>query len=174
MVLFEFDKIIKTKYNDYTKSNKNIEFIDFKLKAFEKIKKIFPFYFSKINQNYVDSIINLTNIKILLYCIENEFNIKNIVSILIYKKTNSKNSIKYNILLLGTHERFRKYGYGSVVLNNFVEFINESTKSKKKIKILVKSLESSVKFYLSNGFIKSMNQLNKIQDKYENILEFNI
>jgi hypothetical protein len=190
MVLFEFDKIIKDKYDKYINNNNNnidniiISFDEFKSKGYKQFSKIFPFYFSGIGQNYIDNILHSEKTHILVSCIDNKFNIKNITSILIFHKTKSNDLSKYYILLLGTHEQFRKYGYGKLILDEFIEFVNKSNKSKKKIKILLKSLESSVGFYLSNGFVKSELKSNKLFFKYEmpnelklnkeKILEFNI
>ena len=190
MVLFEFDKVIKDKYDKYIKKNNNstesISFNEFKLKGLEQFSKIFPFYFSGINQDYIQNILNSNKIHILISCMGCNFDIKNITSILIYHKTISSNLIKYYILLLGTHERFRKYGYGKVILDEFIEFVKKFNKSEKKIKIILRSLESSMGFYLSNGFVHSESELksNRLFFKYESsnelklyqekILEFDI
>ena len=76
--------------------------------------------------------------------------------------------------MLGTHERFRKYGYGKVILDEFIEFIKKLNKSNKKIKILLKSLESSMGFYISNGFIQSELKSNRLFFKYETINELKL
>lgn len=173
MVLFEFDEIIKDKYNRCNKNNNTnpISFDEFKIKCLKKFSELFPFYFSGINHNYIQNILASDKIHIIFYCIGNNFDIKNITSILIYHKTTLSYIIKYYILLLGTHERFRKYGYGKVILDEFIEFIKKINKSNKKIKIILKSLESSMDFYLSNGFIKSDLKSNKLFYKYETIYE---
>ena len=176
MVLFEFDKIIKDKYDKYIiKNNINqISFNEYKSKGLEQFSKLFPFYFSGININYTDNILNSDKTHILVSCIGDKFDIKNITSILIYHKTISLDFTKYYILLLGTHERFRKYGYGKVILDEFIEFIKKLNKSNKKIKILLKSLESSMGFYISNGFIQSELKSNRLFFKYETINELKL
>lgn len=181
MVLFEFDKIIKDKYNKYIKKNNNdnnninqISFDEFKSKGLEKFSELFPFYFSGINQNYTKNIINSDKTHFMISCIGNKFDIKNISSILVYHKTTSSNTIKYYILLFGTHERFRKYGYGKVILDEFIEFVKISNSSNKKIKILLKSLEKSLYFYLSNGFVESELKSNRLFYKYENAQELKL
>jgi hypothetical protein len=171
MVLFEFDKIIKDKYDIHNLNNvtQQISFDEFKSNGLKQFSKIFPFYFSGINEKYIGNILYSDKTHILVSCIDNKFNIKNITSILIFHKTNSSKLIKYYILLLGTHERFRKYGYGKVILDEFIEFVKKFNKSEKKIKILLKSLESSMRFYLSNGFVQTQSELksNKLFFKYE-------
>ena len=182
MVLFEFDKIIKDKYNSYVKKNNNndnndvkiLSFDEFKSKGLEQFSKLFVFYFSGINQNYTGNILNSDKTQILVSCIDNKFHIKNITSILIFHKTIAQDFVKYYILLLGTHERFRKYGYGKIILDEFIEFVKKSNKSNKKIKILLKSLAASMVFYLSNGFIKSELKSNRLFYKYETIEELKL
>lgn len=182
MVLLEFDKIIKDKYDKYIRKNNlnndthQISFDEFKSNSLKQFSKIFPFYFSGINQAYTNNIIYSDKTHILVSCIDDKFNIKNITSILIFHKTKSNELNKYYILLLGTHERIRKYGYGKVILDEFIEFVKSSNGLKKKNKILLKSLESSMQFYFSNGFVKSESELksNKLFYKYENSNELKL
>lgn len=177
MVLFEFDKIIKDKYDRYNEKNNNtnpISFDEFKLKGLQKFSELFPFYFSGINQNYIQQILTSDKTHIIVSCIGDKFDIKNITSILVYHKTTSSNIVKYYTLLLGTHERFRKYGYGKVILDEFIEFVKKSNKSNKKIKILLKSLKSSLNFYLGNGFVESELKSNRLFYKYETVQELKL
>jgi GNAT superfamily N-acetyltransferase len=156
MVLLEFDKIIKDKYDIYIKKKNlnSISFDEFKSNGLKIFSKLFPFYFSGINQNYIQNILYLNKTCIIVYCIGHKFDIKNITSILIYNKTISFEITKYYILLLGTHERFRNYGYGKIILDEFIEFVKKSNKLNKNIKILLKSLKKSFEFYISNGFVE--------------------
>ena len=78
------------------------------------------------------------------------------------------------MLILGTHKRFRKFGYGKLILDEFVEFVQKSKKNKNtnldiKIKILLKSVDSSLNFYLNYGFVISSDTLNtnRLFYKYE-------
>jgi len=174
MVLFEFEKIIKDKYLHYSNLNPekilNIDPIQFRQKGIEQISKIFPFYFTGINQNYLDNILADNKNQIIFSCIDCKFSLSNITSILIHHKTKSTDIIKYYILLLGTHERFRKFGYGKIILDEFIHWIKISKISKKleiKKKILLKSLESSMGFYLSIGFVQAELKSNKLFYKYE-------
>jgi hypothetical protein len=174
MVLFEFDNIIKDKYYKYVEKNNNdnneiLNFDEFKYNGYIQFSKIFPFYFSGVSKNYIENVLYSDKTHIIVSCIGDKFDIKNITSILIFHKTKSSNLTKYYVLLLGTHERFRKYGYGKVILDEFIEFVKKSNKSEKKIKILLKSLETSIQFYLSNGFVQTQSELksNRLFYKYE-------
>lgn len=187
MVLFEFNKIIRHKYNYYKKKYpdkvKDINQNDLYLIGLEKLSHLFPFCFSGITEEYIEKVISNKSNKIIIFCIGKEFNIKNIIGILVYHKTKLLNAIKYYILVLGTHEQYRNYGYGSALLNEFIKFIknkhmndNDCVKINKNIivKILLKSVQSSVNFYVTHGF-KQVNKdninANKLFYKYESIDE---
>lgn len=178
MVLFEFDKLIKKKYINYCKKNKeenvlSISFDQYKKNGIIQLTKIFKFYFGGISENYIiGTLLNVNKVRILLSCIDSVFSLKNITSILIYHQIKSHDANKYYVLLLGTHERFRKFGYGKVILDEFAELIKFSKSHKNKLsKILLKSLKSSLKFYLDYGFVLSSLQSNRLFYKYENNTE---
>jgi ribosomal protein S18 acetylase RimI-like enzyme len=65
-----------------------------------------------------------------------------------------KNEINYYILLICTKYRFRSQGYGTKILDGFVERVKEETKIKPstKVKIILSSLEEAVLFYEAYGF----------------------
>lgn len=179
MVLFEFDKVIKQKYLKYLKLHpekiSDISFDEFYWIGIDVIKKKFPSYFSNISLEYVDRVLINKSNKILFSCLDSdEFNLKNVSSILIYHKikiniSQTFKQTKYYILLLGTHEDFRKFGYGKVMLDEFVEFIK--LKKSPNIIILLKSLESSLNFYIDYGFVKTELEPNRLFYKYENTNE---
>lgn len=177
MVLFEFDKILKHKYTKYNKHDPNkvngIGLDEFVGIGIGIIKKKFPYYFSNISLEYVDRILADKSNKIMLSCINSDkFDLDNVSSILIYHKTKTNNIIKYYILVLGTHEKFRKFGYGSVILDEFIHYIKLSnTSNTYKLKILLKSLDSSLNFYLRYGFVKTDLEPNRLFYKYENIYD---
>ena len=59
-------------------------------------------------------------------------------------------------------------------MDEFVEFVKISNKSNKKIKILLKSLQKSLNFYLGNGFIESELKPNRLFYKYETAKELKL
>ncbi len=174
MVLFEFDDIIKKKYKYYEKKKPekitNISFNEFKNIGIQQLSNIFYLYFSDISENYINNIIFNDKTHIILSSIDGDFSIDNIMSILVYHKTKSLGSVKYYVLLLGTHKKFRKLGYGKVILNEFIDTIKSNDKQTNK-KILLKSLESSMEFYLSFGFVQTNLKPNKLFYKYEPVSE---
>ena len=175
MVLFDFDTIISDRYK-FLKSNNpaklnSLDLIQFKQKGIEQITKIFPFYFGNINQIYLTNVLSNNKTKIILSCIDNKFDLNNITSILIYHKTKLLHLTKFYILALGTHERFRKFGYGKIILDEFVQWIKQTNKSVGQKKIILKSLETSMGFYNTYGFVLTDLKLNKLFYKYETNLE---
>lgn len=177
MVLFDFDFIMKNKYDKYINLNLNLDlelelisFDSYKKIGLEKIKKIFEYYFTNLNLEYIDNLLKYKKMKILFSCSETKFNIKNIKSILIYLKTKSNNCIKYYIFALGTHYQYRKFGYGKILLDEFVQMVKQS-KTKFNRKILLKSVESSLNFYLTFGFVQTELEPNKLFYKFEPVTE---
>lgn len=170
MVLFEFNKIIKFKYKKYIENTQNqfLFFDEFKKICWQQISKIFDLYFTGLSKAYIDNIISNNKTKIIFFCIGDNFNVKDIISIIIYHKIISHDKIKYYILAYGIHNKFRKYGYGKYSLDEFVQWIkiNNNCNNKQKI-ILLKSIKSSMSFYIDYGFTQTDLVSNKLFFKYE-------
>jgi ribosomal protein S18 acetylase RimI-like enzyme len=174
MVLFEFDKIIKSKYkikNKNLNNSINLSFEEHNKKCYEKIFEIFPLYFTGISEKYIEYLFLNNKSKILFITTGDKFILNSIISIIIYYKTSSKNKIKYYVLCFGTHKKFRKFGYGKYSLDEFVNWIKYKNKSNKVKIILLKSVESSLNFYLTYGFIITNLYSNKLFYKYEPLNE---
>uniref|UniRef100_A0A6C0JHR3 N-acetyltransferase domain-containing protein n=1 Tax=viral metagenome TaxID=1070528 RepID=A0A6C0JHR3_9ZZZZ len=100
------------------------------------------------------------------HCLDNVFDMANCPSILIYRKQKLISEIHYYILFACTKRNFRGQGYASKLLTGFIERIKEEngTKdengaeegidqvAKKKIRIVLSSVESAVVFYEEFGF----------------------
>jgi len=173
-MIFDFDKILKNKYK--CKCNELETFEEFKKKSIQKLLLITPNYFTGISENYIKSIFfNNDKLKILFVSIGQKFIINDIVSIIIFHKTQTKDKIKYYILGFGIHKRLRKYGYGKNSLDEFIIWIKQNNKSDKQKILLLKSIESNVNFYLTFGFVQTNLISNKLFYKYEpnNELKFN-
>ena len=160
-MIFFFEKIVK-KYNNKEEIYK---------RGIRWIKKQSNLYIENINEQFIDIIFADNKNKIILFNIDSIFNTNNITSILVYHKVTSPIEIKYYILLLGTNCNFRNLGYANIILNEFIEWIKKN-KSNKKIKLIVKSVDSSLQFYLKFGFVKS-NSNNRLFYKYEPVKTIN-
>lgn len=168
MALFEFDKIIRSKYKNYiNKTGSSINFEEFKKKCLISISKIFNLYFTGISEDYIDNILANDKVRISLVCVNENFSFQNIISIIIYHKTSSGDKIKYYMLAYGIHKKFRKYGYGKYSLDEFINWIKISTNNNKQRILLLKSIKTSMSFYLSYGFVLTDLASNKLFYKYE-------
>lgn len=107
-----------------------------------------------IHHKYTLNILNNTkNFIIAFYCLDIDFDLNNCPSILIYKKCKHDDEIHYYILFTCTKQQFRGQGYASKLFDGILERIKEENKNtKKKVKIILSSLETSVLFYESYGF----------------------
>jgi GNAT superfamily N-acetyltransferase len=105
---------------------------------------------------YVNSLLLDEKVKVAFYCFDFYFDILNCPTMLMYRKylDKEKNEMNYYILLICTKYRFRSQGYGSKIMDGFVERVKEENKDKNynKVKIILSSLEEAVLFYENYGF----------------------
>lgn len=125
----------------------------------ESFKKHYEYLIIKysiytIHHKYTLNILNnAKNIIIAFYCLDIEFEISNCPSILIYQKCKQNDEIHYYILFTCTKQQFRGQGYASKLFDGILERIREENKNtKKKVRVILSSLETSVLFYESYGF----------------------
>lgn len=148
---FYSDKII----NDITDNSPLEEVIDsidtFKLQCKYFLTK-YSFY--NIYHKYTSWILNDPNVIIAFYCMDNEFNIENCPSMLVYRKIfyKEKNEYCYYILFTCTKRSFRGQGYGTILLDNLQERIKEDNTQNRTCKIILSSIEEAVLFYEAYGF----------------------
>lgn len=155
-MIFLYSSIIKNKLNklyNLKKLNKydnNTYNYYYKL-GLEQIIPILKEYADTINETFLEKLIYQDDIDIMFYSSNTEFALKNCQGIIIWTKTlNSSKEEKIYLLLLCIQKYYRKYGYGTVFLQEFIEFIKiQNTKSKR---IILHSIETSVNFYKSVGF----------------------
>lgn len=126
---------------------------------YQKIFELFYDYSHRvICPNYIFTLLADLKNKIVFRCIDTEFNIENCPSILIYHKhyNKSSNELAYYILMICTKPKFKKYGYASKMLDDFIQHIkrtHEQSEHKfKDIKVILSSVETAVTFYETYGF----------------------
>jgi len=119
-----------------------------------ELDKYYEKYCDNINYKYFQIIKNDLKNKILLHSIDNKIDSlnENISSFIIYRKIILKNDINYIIFLIGVYEDIRNYGYGKLILDEFIENIRIKNKSFKKINIILHSLDESKYFFINYGF----------------------
>lgn len=107
---------------------------------------------------YVHTLLEDETNKIVFRCIDMDFTIENCPSILIYHKYYNKrtNELAYYILMICTKPKFKKFGYASKMLDDFIQHIKQkhaqSTQKYNNIKIILSSVETAVTFYEKYGF----------------------
>ena len=135
----------------------NIEEIIDNLAVFKEDEEMIFTYFnySVIDIDYIKNLLKYETNKTAFYCLEDDFVIRKCPSCMIYSRQNKKNSttIIYYIMVISTQLEFRKQGYGTALLNGFVERIKTETKnSTKKVKIVLSALDEVVSYYQNFGF----------------------
>lgn len=150
-MLYFFDDIIKAKYSVY-KSKRSIGKKEYIESCYEKIFKLFPHYFNGINKKYITDLFNNPSVKMLVYT--NELMMENIkkehiIGLIIYYKF----EYKYYVLALGIHCIYRNMGYGTIMLDEFVDYVREFCTDSNEI--IVDSLSSTTEFYKSYGFFET-------------------
>jgi len=126
-----------------------------KVEEFNNDNIMIYFNYGIINIDYIENLLNYGNNKVAYYCFDNEFNIRNCPSCMIYSKQYDKNTdeIIYYILLISTQKRFRNIGYGTLLLNGFMEHVREETANiDKKVKVVLSALDDVVSYYQKYGF----------------------
>ncbi len=151
----DLDEIINTKIKNLNfdiEIDKSDYINNFKL----KFLKLMPSYLETINSEYTEKIILSDQNKILLYSNDNIINKKNIISIIVYRKhIYTPINTHYYIFLFGINKKLRKFGYGSMVIQDFFSKIKLENKSNTNINIVLKSIYTSLNFYKSIGFLES-------------------
>ena len=140
--------------------NDDIETILPKINDFynEIFSLIYTYSHHTISPNYIARLLVDETNKIAFRCIDMEFRLENCPSILIYRKYYKKetNEIIYYMLMICTKQKFKKFGYASKLLDDFIQYIkNKHTENRdnfSKIKIVLSSVESAVTFYELYGF----------------------
>ena len=149
-----FSENIKNKIIDTSPIEEIVDNLE-QFKADEDM--IFTYFnYGTIAIDYIQNLLKYESNKTAFYCLEeDEFVIRKCPSCMIYSRQNKKNSttIIYYIMVISTQLEFRKQGYGTALLNGFVERIKTETKNTtKKVKIVLSALDEVVSYYQNFGF----------------------
>ena len=142
-MLININKFLKTHFKD------NL------IKAQEQKYKFIHRFCENINIGYIKTMTFDLNNKIFLYTMNQVLtdNYKNeIIGIIVYRIILCNSSkIRIYIPLVSIHKDMRSYGYGSIILDEFIEKYHKN----KILELVLLSLESSYDFYNKLGFAKS-------------------
>jgi len=165
----------------------NVENILEKIENFKDDVKMLFYYFSfyEISFDYIDALLKDEKNKYVFRCIDNsDFDIRNCPSGMIYRKyfNKTKKEVVYYILMICTKQRFKKLGYASALLDDFIQRVkkeNANILKDYKVKIALSSLDNVVSYYERYGFkMKSHNikdhPLLMCYEKYEKDKEYYI
>lgn len=121
---------------------------------YQELKIILSYYsYQHISLKYIKEILKDKKNRIAFRCMDTTFDMKNCPCLFVYvfdKNTETK-EITYYILLICTKQRFKKLGYASSLLSDFIHYVKGKNKDYSR-KIILSSIESAVTFYEKYGF----------------------
>lgn len=121
---------------------------------YQELKITLAYYsYQHISLKYIKEILKDKKNRIAFRCMDTTFDMKNSPCLFVYvfdKNTETK-EITYYILLICTKQRFKKLGYASSLLSDFIQYVKEKNKDYSR-KIILSSIESAVTFYEKYGF----------------------
>lgn len=100
----------------------------------------------------IEKLVSRGEIEICIYTSDTKFKLANAKGFIVYTKTTHSvtKEEKIYLLLLCIDKSYRKYGYGKVFMEEFLEWISNSNSKSKRV--ILHSLDSSLQFYMSLGF----------------------
>lgn len=106
---------------------------------------------SNINPNYINCLLEQNN-NLVFYSFDTNIDILNCPCCLIYKiDTHYKNTCNVFILFLATSYKYRKVGYASIFMREFIDYVKNKY-IYKNVNIILDSVISSVTFYEYIGY----------------------
>lgn len=149
--------------NDIIDSSDIIELAENIHKFRDEVHMLFIYFaFPKINVDYINTILDDEKNQIVFRCIDNShFDIRNCPSAMVYRKKIDikKKECIYYILMICTKSNFKRFGYASSLLDDFIKKIQMNKKEGFTTKIILNSLENAVSYYEKYGFVDTMGTL---------------
>ena len=158
-MIFSYSEMVKNKVKKVNVCY-NTLYDNGKIIIFQKIKE----FANTINELFIERLFlfNNNDIEIIFYSNDSYFSMKNCNGIIIYTKTKDK----IYLLLICINNKYRNIGYGSIFLQEFIDYIRNKYKNKK---IILHSIEQTIGFYKKAGFIEILEKPIKYKKlfKYE-------
>lgn len=158
-MIIDYLNIVKMKY-----PKDHIQYFDIGKNIICKLLK--SDYLDNINENFIDNIFSNNKIKIIFYSNDNKFSMKNNIGIAVYHIIKNINEIKFYLLLFGINKKYRKLGYGTEFMNQFIDYCKLINFQRCK-RIILHSLISSQKFYNSLGFTEIIDDKHKYRKLFQ-------
>jgi hypothetical protein len=165
-MIFQYRQIVKEKLLKLNENYDESTYNKYYLSGLTHIIPLIKHFAENVNDNFIDilfhkiynetdsieKIVNRGELEIVLYLSNTNFSLKNCQGFIIYTKTTHSvtKEEKIYVLLICIDKPYRKFGYGKVFMEEFIQDIkNTNTKSKR---IILHSLDSCLNFYLGLGF----------------------
>ena len=161
-----FDNCYRKKNNLTKINNKSTKYRDYK-KNYNIMKlKLVSKYADNINKKFLEDSLKDKRNKCIVSCIDNyDIDFYNISGVVVFRKTlNTKDKLRYIILVIAAHPKIRGLGYGTMIMDELCDFL---TKKNKKTELILHSLKSSYNFYIKYGFHEI--QKNSFLERYEKV-----
>lgn len=182
-MIYQYSQFVKNKLIKLYKTYSDETFNKYYLAGLNQIIPIIKFFAETISDGFIDNLfhkiqeetrsieklISRGEIEIIMYSSDTNFKLNNTKGFIVYTKTvhSVTKEEKIYLLLLCIDKPYRKYGYGKVFMEEFIDFLKNSNSKPKRI--ILHSLDSSLPFYLAIGFIEIPDKITNYKKlfKYE-------
>ncbi len=199
-MIIQYSQFVKTKLSKWFGPDKSYSMETYNYYYLAGLSYIIPLikqFAETVNENFIDhlfhhkikdpavsieKLVSRGEIEIIIYSSDTQFKLANAKGFIIYTKTTHSvtKEEKIYLLLLCVNKTYRKYGYGKVFMDEFIQFIKNSNSKSKRV--ILHSLDTSLQFYKSFGFtevpdkVTNYKKLFKFEkyDKETVLLEYSI
>ena len=167
-MIYQYSQFVKNKLSKQYVQYSEETFNKYYLAGLKQIIPIIKFFAETINDEFIDKmfykvtvencsieqLVSRGEIEIMMYSSDTVFKLKDAKGFIVYTKTvhSITKEEKIYLLLICIDKSYRKYGYGKVFMEEFIEFVKKSNDKSKRI--ILHSLDTSLQFYLALGFTK--------------------
>ena len=167
-MIYQYSQFVKNKLSKQYGQYLEETFNKYYLAGLNQIIPIIKFFAETINDEFIDKmfykvtvencsieqLVSRGEIEIMMYSSDTVFKLKDAKGFIVYTKTvhSITKEEKIYLLLICIDKSYRKYGYGKVFMEEFIEFVKKSNDKSKRI--ILHSLDTSLQFYLALGFTK--------------------
>lgn len=198
-MIIQYSQFVKTKLSKWFGSEDSNPIDTYNYYYMSGLECIIPMikqFAETVNGNFIDNLFHKLQdpsvsieklvargeIEIIIYSSDTQFKLSNAKGFIVYTKTTHSvtKEEKIYLLLLCVNKTYRKYGYGKVFMDEFIQFIKNSNNKSKRV--ILHSLDTSLQFYKSFGFteipdkVTNYKKLFKFEkyDKKTVLLEYSI
>lgn len=165
-MIFLYSQIVKEKLKKMYETHDDNTFNKYYLSGLNKLIPMIQLFAETVDNGFInylfhriynetesiEKLVNKGELEILIYSSNTQFKLKNSQGFIIFTKTTHSvtKEEKIYVLLVCIAKPYRKYGYGKVFMEEFIDHIKKTNIKSKRI--ILHSLDSSLNFYLALGF----------------------